>query len=244
MMLVTIDIGNSNIELAKHDQTVFTYRYETDQKKSSDGYYQLLKSDLEGVTSVAISNVVPSLQKIFQTLFEKYYQMTPLWLGPGVKTGVKLPIANPKEAGADLIAAAAGVASEYGDSAIIIDMGTATTISLFKKNALLGVAITIGLDSARECLIKSTSQLLDFPFVIPDKPVGDTTLTALNAGFLYGHLYQIEGFVKALSHETTRVVITGGATQIIKSLLPKNYIYDPILIHKGLKAIHLKNKKV
>lgn len=243
-MLVTIDIGNSNIELLKHESTLSSLRYETDKKKSSDGYYQLLKDDLEGVTDVVISNVVPSLQKIFQTLFEKHFNIEPLWLGPGVKTGVKLPISNPKEAGADLIAAAAGVKSEYGDSAIIIDMGTATTISLFKENALLGVAITIGLDSAKECLIKEASQLLDFQFVVPDKPYGDTTLTALNAGFLYGHLYQIEGFVKALSHETKRVVITGGATQIIKSILPDDYIYDPYLIHKGLKAIYFKNKKV
>lgn len=243
-MLVTIDIGNSNIELVKHAHELSSFRYETDKKKSSDGYYQLLKDDLQGVTAVAISNVVPALQKIFQTLFEKHFEIVPLWLVPGVKTGIKLPISNPKEAGADLIAAAAGVKSEYGDSAIIIDMGTATTISLFKESALMGVAITIGLDSARECLIKEASQLLDFPFVVPEKPYGDTTLTALNAGFLYGHLYQIEGFVRALSHETTRVVITGGATQIIASLLPTEYIYDPFLIHKGLKAIYAKNKKV
>lgn len=240
-MLYTIDIGNSNIEIARHSNPVETFRFETVKNRSSDEYYQRFKELLIDCDDVIISNVVPALTPAFETLFKRYYQLTPTFVGPGVKTGVKLPVTNPKEVGADLVSAAAG-AIQYGSKrAIIIDMGTATTVSLLEDGALLGVSIMIGLDTARSCLVERASQLSEFPFVIPPSPLGDSTVTALNAGFLYGHAYQIIGFVDALKTEATDVYVTGGAMRLIASLLPEDYRQDPLLIHHGLK--HMARKR-
>jgi len=240
-MLLSIDIGNSNIEICVHQTPLKTARFETDRKRSSDEYYQRLKPYLEGVDAVVISCVVPSLVPVFSTLFNHYLNIDPLYVGPGVKTGIKLPTENPKEVGADLVSVAAGVCDKYGADAIIIDMGTATTVSLVKKAALEGVSIMIGLDSAKEALIDKASLLPDFVYQIPARPIGDTTLTALNAGFLYGHMYQIQGFVAALKEPGMVVVMTGGAARILEPLFPKDYIYDPNIIHHGLKVIASKN---
>lgn len=237
-MLYTIDIGNSNIEIARHSDPVETFRFETDKKQSSDEYYQRFKAILTDLDAVMISNVVPALTQTFERLFERYYDTPAVMVGPGVKTGVKLPITNPKEVGADLVSAAAGAMALGYKDAIIIDCGTATTVSLLENGALKGVSIMIGLETARECLVSNASQLLDFHFQIPDAPIGDTTLTALNAGFLYGHMYQIQGFVEALKTPTSAVFITGGAHHLIHSLIPETYTIDPILIHRGLKAMH------
>jgi type III pantothenate kinase len=164
-------------------------------------------------------------------------------VGPGVKTGIKLPTENPKEVGADLVSVAAGVVDKYGPHAIIIDMGTATTVSLVKNSALEGVSIMIGLDSAKEALIDKTALLPDFVYQLPQRPIGDTTLSALNAGFLYGHFYQIKGFVDALKEEIMNVIITGGAAIMIRSLFKDDYIYDPTIIHHGLAVIADKNSR-
>lgn len=242
-MLYTIDIGNSNIEIARHAEPVETFRFETVKNRSSDEYYQRFKELLTDCDDVVISNVVPALTPVFETLFDRYYGLTPLFVGPGVKTGVKLPVTNPKEVGADLVSAAAG-ALKYGSKrAIIIDMGTATTVSVMEDGALRGVSIMIGLDSARACLVERASQLSEFPFVIPASPLGDSTVTALNAGFLYGHAYQIIGFVDALKTPGTDVYVTGGAMRHIASLLPESYRRDPRLIHWGLKRIAESNKR-
>lgn len=242
-MLLTIDIGNSNIEIAVHQSPLLTARFETDKKRSSDEYYQRLKPYLEGIDTVVISSVVPSLVPVFQTLFKQYLHVEALFVGPGVKTGIKLPTENPKEVGADLVSVAAGVVDKYGPDAIIIDMGTATTVSLVKARALEGVSIMIGLDSAKEALIDKTSLLPDFIYQLPQRPLGDNTLTALNAGFLYGHFYQIEGFVKALKEPGMQVIITGGAARIIESLFNDDFIYDPSIIHHGLAVIAAKNTR-
>ncbi len=242
-MLYTIDIGNSNIEIARHTDPVETFRFETVKNRSSDEYYQRFKDLLTECDQVVISNVVPALTPTFETLFERYYKVSPVFVGPGVKTGVKLPVTNPKEVGADLVSAAAG-ALEYGSKrAIIIDMGTATTVSLIEDGALRGVSIMIGLDTARTCLVERASQLSEFPFVIPPSPLGDSTVTALNAGFLYGHAYQIIGFVDALKSEDTDVFVTGGAMRLIGRLLPESYRQDPLLIHWGLKRMAESNKR-
>ena len=242
-MLLSIDIGNSNIEIGRHQNPLVTARFETDKKRSSDEYYQRLKPYLEGVNTVVISSVVPSLVPVFDTLFKQYLKIEALFIGPGVKTGIKLPTENPKEVGADLVSVAAGVSDRYGPDAIIIDMGTATTVSVLKNNALEGVSIMIGLDSAKEALIDKTALLPDFVYQLPKRPLGDTTLSALNAGFLYGHFYQIEGFVNALKEPNMHVVITGGAASMIATLFPGTYHHDPSIIHHGLAVIAEKNTR-
>ncbi|MFW5913434.1 MAG: type III pantothenate kinase [Bacillota bacterium] len=246
-MRLYIDIGNSNIHIGKgNGEIAETYRYKTDHTKSSDEYYTLLKHLFEGVNAVIIASVVPQLNTAFKTFITQYYGITPVFVGPGVKTGIEVKTDYPKEVGADLVAAAAGAVSAYHKNAIIIDMGTATTFSYVEKNRIKGVSITIGLDTSKDALVSRTSQLLQFEFEKPKHVLGTNTIEALNSGFLYGHAHQVMGFVeaikKAYSNDDVAVILTGGASKLIKELMPEDYIHDELLILRGLVSIYERNK--
>lgn len=246
-MILYIDIGNSNIVIGKGNGDIKeTYRYRTDEKKSSDEYYALLKHLFEDVNDVIIASVVPQINTAFKTFLMRYFDITPLFIEPGIKTGIGVKTDYPKEVGADLIAAAAGAKAHYADNAVIIDMGTATTFSYLESGMIKGVSITIGLDTAKTALVSNTSKLLQFEFQKPSNVLGTNTIDALNAGFLYGHIYQIEGFVNHIladtKHKDMPILMTGGAAKLIKGLLPNHYVFDELLVLKGLAHIYKKNR--
>ena len=246
-MRLYIDIGNSNIHIGKGNGIIEKpYRFKTDQTKSSDEYHTLLAFLFEGVDVVIIASVVPQLNTAFKTFITQYFGITPMFVGPGIKTGVQINTDYPQEVGADLVAAAAGAVSTYHKNSIIIDMGTATTFTYVEKNVIKGVSITIGLDTSKQALVSRTSQLLQFEFEVPKKILGTNTIDSLNAGFLYGHAHQVMGFVEAIKksygNDDVAVIVTGGAATLIGSLLPTDYIIDDLLILRGLVAIYEKNK--
>ncbi len=246
-MIALIDIGNTNIVLARYNNGDFieSYRFTTDKNKSMDEYYVILKDAIKGVKEIVISSVVPELNSVMRLLAEKYLSITPLFIGPGIKTGVKILADNPKEVGADLVAAAAGVIEHYAKDAIIVDMGTATTFTYLQNGSIKGVSITTGLITARSALIKGASQLTQFEFKAPKHVLGTNTVDCLNAGLLYGHAFMIEGIVKAIRNEYNNnapIILTGGAGRFIKDLLNEEIIYDELLLMKGLLAIRNRNQ--
>ncbi len=247
-MNVFIDIGNSNIVIGiGKDAIISTYRYRTDISKSSDEYYSLLKAHFENVTSVIISSVVPQVNGAFKTFLKRYFEIDPIFVGPGVKTGLKIKTENPREVGADLVAGAVGAIEAYGEDVIVIDMGTATTCIYVEKKVLIGAAITVGLDSAKDCLVSKASKLLQFEFEPPKNILGTNTIDALNAGLLFGHAFQVIGMVrnikKAYNNEDAAVVITGGASKLIRDMLPESYQFDEHIVLNGLIAILKRNQK-
>ncbi len=245
MKRLFIDIGNSNIVIGKGDGTIEeTYRYRTDYK-SSDEYYALLKHLFEDVDDAAIASVVPQVNEAFKAFMLRYYDIKPLFVGPGVKTGISVRTDYPQEVGADLVAAAAGAVAGYHSDAIVVDMGTATTFSLVQQGEIKGVSITIGLDAAKQALVENTSQLLQFEFSKPPSVLGTNTIDALNAGFLYGHVYQVIGMVDAIkaTYDTDPVVlVTGGAAPHLAPMLPREYRIDEHLVLRGLAEIYKKNR--
>ena len=246
-MRLYIDIGNSNIVIGKGEDTIeATYRYTTDPTKSSDEYYAMLKHLFDDVEAVIIASVVPQVNTAFKTFLMRYFEIKPIFVGPGVKTGVKIKTDNPKEVGADLVAGAAGALEHYNDDIIIIDMGTATTTSYVEQRELKGVAISVGLDTAKTCLISNTSKLLQFEFETPRNILGTNTIDALNSGLLFGHVFQIIGMVKNIkntyNNPKAEVIITGGASKLISSILPESYHFDETLVLKGLIAIYKRNE--
>jgi len=245
-MINLIDIGNSNIVIATYNGGLKnTYRYTTDKTKSVDEYYAILKDVLNESKGMMISSVVPELNIIFKNLAIKYLSYEPMFVGPGLKTGVKIVVDNPKEVGADLVASAAAAIAHYGDDAIIIDMGTATTITLLEKKVIKGVAITAGLVTQRDCLISGTSQLTQFEFKKPTGVIATNTVDCLNAGLLYGHAKMLEGMVEVLKQEHQKeipVLLTGGASRFINDLVDQSFMYDEYLILKGLITIYQKNQ--
>lgn len=247
-MRLYIDIGNSNIVIGKGIETIAeTYRYTTDPTKSSDEYYAMLKHLFDDVDNVIIASVVPQVNTAFKTFLMRYFDITPLFVGPGVKTGVKVKTDNPKEVGADLVAGAAGALAHYSEDSIIIDMGTATTFSYVEQKELKGVAITIGLDSAKNALVSRTSKLVQFEFEEPKGVIGTNTVEALNAGLMFGHAFQIIGMVNNIRHtynnKDAEVIITGGASKLLRNVLPEHYHFDEFLVLKGLIAIFNRNNK-
>lgn len=245
-MRLYIDIGNSNIVVGKGIETIEeTYRYKTDQTKSGDEYYAMLKHLFVGVDAVIIASVVPQVNTAFKTFITRYFEIQPLFIGPGVKTGVKIKTDNPKEVGADLVAGAAGAIAKYGEDAIVIDMGTATTFSYIEKKEIKGVSITIGLDSAKDCLVSKASKLLQFEFEEPKNILGTNTVDALNAGLMFGHAFQVIGMVRNIKNvyenQDVPVILTGGASKLIRSIIPATYHHDEDLILEGLIAIYQKN---
>lgn len=246
-MVVLIDIGNSNIVISNYtDSLGITYRYKTDKTKSVDEYYVLLKDVVKDAKDVIISSVVPELNVILKNVFLKYLNLNPIFIGPGVKTGVKIIVENPKEVGSDLVCDAAGAIANYSDSAIIVDMGTATTFTLVDKKIIKGVAITTGLVTQKNALVGNASQLSQFEFKTPKKPLATNTVDALNSGLLYSNSLMVKGMVDTIKKEynvDSKVIVTGGASRFIKDLLDEDIIYDDMLLLKGLLAIYKKNQK-
>ncbi|MCF7925455.1 MAG: type III pantothenate kinase [Candidatus Izimaplasma sp.] len=246
-MIVLIDVGNSNIVLSQYQNNKLseTYRYTTDKSKTADEYYVILKPVIEQAKDAIISSVVPELNEIFKSLFEKYYHLTPTFVSPGIKTGVKVKVDNPKEVGADLVSAAAGAIDQYGDDVIVIDMGTATTLTYIKNRVITGVAIMAGLVSQRDCLVSGASQLSQFEFKKPKSVLATNTIDCLNSGLLYGHITMLEGMIKRVKeeyHTNAPVLITGGASRFLTPILNSDIHYEPALILNGLIKIYQKNK--
>lgn len=246
-MLVVVDIGNSNIVLSRYDGSLGpTYRFTTDKSKSVDEYYVLLRDVLEDVDALVVSSVVPELNVIIKNLMLKYFNITPMFVGPGIKTGVKIIVDNPKEVGADLVASAAATIDQYSDCAIVVDMGTATTFTYIDQKVIKGVAIMAGLIIQRDALIKNASQLSQFEFKNPEKILGTNTIDCLNSGLLYGHSLMISGMAEQIKKEygtNPKLIVTGGASRFIRDLLDYDTIYDELLLLKGLILIYNKNQK-
>ena len=246
-MIILIDIGNSNIVVSKYETEIgVPFRFNTDTTKSIDEYYVLLKDIIEGATGMIISSVVPELNIILKNLAIKYLNIVPIFVGPGVKTGVRIIADNPKEAGADLVSSSNAVINEYAETAIVVDMGTATTFTFIEKKIIKGVAITAGLVTQRNAITKSASQLNQFEFKTPLNVLGGNTVDCLNSGLLYGHSTMIKGVVDEIKKQHNcdpKVIITGGTSRFIKELLPSEYIFDELLLLKGLVNIYKKNNK-
>jgi type III pantothenate kinase len=245
-MIILVDIGNSNIVLTKYiNGFETTYRYNTDKSKSIDEYYVLLQHIITDAKGMIVSSVVPELNIIFKNLALKYLQINPTFVGPGIKTGIKVMIDNPKELGTDIVSDAVG-ATHYYDTvdAIVVDMGTATTISTIENKIIKGVSICAGLVTQRNALVGKASQLSQFEFRIPKNAIGTNTIDSLNSGLLLGHKYMIEGLVEEIKQKhpgNPKVLITGGASRFMQGILRKDYIFDEDLLVKGLYQIYKKN---
>ena len=246
-MLILIDIGNSNIVLAEYVKQIGeTYRYNTDKKKSVDEYYVLLKDRISNASNVIISSVVPELNLIIKNVFKKYLNIDPIFIGPGVKTGIQIKVDNPKEVGSDLVCDAAAAIKYYSDNAVIVDMGTATTFTLIENKVIKGVAITTGLVTQKDALVGKASQLAQFEFKTPKSILGTNTIDSLNAGLLFTNSLMIKAMVDEIKKQykvNPKVIVTGGASRFIKDLLNGDTIYDDLLLLKGLQVIYEKNTK-
>ncbi len=253
-MLLTVDIGNTNITLGVYEQNVLklTARIATDSKHTDDQYAYELKNvlelygiDPEQIEDAVISSVVPLVGKSVCNAVSKLCDIVPLMLGPGVKTGLNIKIDNPAQLGADLVAAAVGAIDEYTMPCIIIDMGTASTISVLDRNGVfLGGAIAAGVNLTLKALSENTAQLTSVQIETPKSVIGANTVDCMQSGLVYGTAAMIDGLVERIIDELgepATVVATGGMSRQIIEHCKTDIIYNENLLLDGLKLIYDKN---
>ena len=254
-MLLAIDIGNTNVTLGVFDKEELraTWAIATDIKKTADEYAVFLMNllpredlTLEEIDQISIACVVPPLLSTMEDMCSRYFKTTPLVVGPGVKTGVRICTDNPREVGADRIVNVAAAMRLYGGPAIVIDFGTATTFDVLSKTGdYLGGAIAPGIVISAEALFTRASKLPRIELIPPEKAIGKNSVEAMQAGIMFGYAGLIENLVGRIRKEMggkAKVIATGGLSAVIASETQVIEIVDKNLTLVGLRLIHEMNR--
>ena len=253
-MLICIDIGNSNITIGVFDKDTlkFTARLATDSRRTSDQYaieirdiLHIYEIERNEITSAAIASVVPTVGSAVERAVNRLFGIKPIVLGPGIKTGLNIKIDNPAQLGADLAAGAVGALAKYPCPCIVIDMGTATTISVIGKNGeFLGGSIAAGIKLTMEALTSGTAQLPSVGLEAPKKVIGTNTIDCIKSGLIIGQASLLDGMITRIERELgtkATVVATGGLAPEVVANCDHEILLDDNLLLDGLKIIHDKN---
>lgn len=254
-MILAIDIGNTNVVLGCFDgeKILFRERVSTNQTATDLEYAANMKMAMEmhgikpkDIDGAIISSVVPSVTNMFRTAVQKYLGVEVKIVGPGIKTGLSILIDNPAQLGSDLVVDAVAGINEYPAPMIIIDMGTATTLSVIDSNrSYLGGMIMTGMAVSTDALIMRTAQLPKIAFEKPKKVIGTNTVDCMKSGIMYSNACAIDGLVERIEEELGEkctVIATGGLAGVITPLCKRDIILDDDLLLKGLMIIYNKNK--
>ncbi|QPC47994.1 type III pantothenate kinase [Mangrovibacillus cuniculi] len=254
-MIFVLDVGNTNIVFGVYEgeKLMYHWRAETDRHKSEDEFGMFVKSLFDTVglrfdqmEGVIISSVVPPIMYALEKMCEKYFKIKPLVVGPGIKTGLNIKYDNPKEVGADRIVNAVAAIKEYGSPLIIVDFGTATTYCYInEQQQYMGGAIAPGIGISTEALYSKAAKLPRIEITRPDEIIGRNTVSAMQAGILFGYVGQVEGIVqriKAQANKEPLVIATGGLSSLIAKESNVIDIVDSELTLKGLRMIYNRNK--
>ncbi len=253
-MLLAVDAGNTNVVMGLYDgeRLVADWRITSPATWTGDEVAVMLTDlfELRGlqvgvVTGVVIGSVVPNLTPALEEASLTHLKVRPVIVGPGIKTGIRLAIENPKEVGADRIANTLAAFRKYGGPAIVIDLGTAVTYdAISSAGEYLGGAIAPGVGISLDALVAHTAKLIRVELAAPDSVIGRSTLAAIQSGLLWGFVGQIEGMVRRMTDELggkAHVIATGGQAGMVASLTNVIHDVDPQLTLEGLRLIHLQN---
>jgi len=255
-MILTIDIGNSNIVLGgvEGSEIRFEARLRTDATKTSDEYcidlkmilevYGISDQDIEGSI---IASVVPQVLNSMQTAVKKLTGKAALVVGPGLKTGLNIQIENPAQTGADLVVGCVAALREHKAPMIIVDMGTATTMIVLDKNStMVGGCIMPGVKISMDALTDRTALLPGLQLDQPKKAIGRNTIDCMRSGIMMGAACMIDGMINRMEEELgyeTTVIATGGIAKFVLPMCRKEIIYDKDLLVKGLATLYRENKR-
>ncbi len=255
-MLLVIDVGNTNIKYGvwKDDVMLASFRVSSRISRTADEYGSVLvnllgdsgikKTDIDGII---VSSVIPTLNYTICHMCEYFFGISPLMVGPGIKTGINIKTENPKEVGADRIVNSVAAYKKYGDPVIVIDFGTATTFNVVDKTgAFIGGVIAPGIKTSLSGLVSSTAQLPMIELVPPKKAIAKSTETNMQAGIIFGFAGLVENIVgkikRELGDDNVKVVATGGLGEIIAKETKCIEVVDRTLTLFGLKTIYDLNK--
>ena len=251
-MLLAIDIGNTNIKYGVFDGDILksSFRVSSRMSRTADEYGSVLvgllsdrginKADIDGII---ISSVIPALNYTMCHMCEYFFGISPIMVGPGIKTGLNIKTDNPKEVGADIIVNSVSAFRKYGGPVVVIDFGTATTFDIINdKCELLGVVIAPGIKTSLEGLASKTAQLPMVELNAPKTVIGKSAVHCMQSGLIFGFAGLVENIIKKIKSELKlekiQVVATGGLGEIIAKESSAISVVDRTLTLNGLRMIY------
>lgn len=256
-MLLVIDVGNTNITFGVFDkeELVTTFRIVSKLQRTSDEYgiviTDLIEKQgvaLEAISGAIIASVVPNTMHSLVNAVVKYLKKTPLIIGPGTKTGIKIDTPNPREIGADRIVDVVAAYEIYGGPTLVLDFGTATTYDLVTEDGRFTAGITApGIRISAKALWEDAARLPEIEIKKPKSILAQDTISSMQAGLVYGQIGQTEYIIDCVKKETgyqnLKVIATGGLGRIIAGETKAIDVFDSTLTLKGLRLIYLRNQK-
>ena len=258
-MILTIDVGNTNITCGVFDGdvSVASFRITTKMPRTSDEYGMILYNLLEqnniqpmDIGDAIICSVVPNVMHSLRGGLVKYFHITPIIVEAGIKTGIRIVTPNPQQIGADRIVDAVGAYEIYGGPVLVIDFGTATTYDFVDESgAFLGGITAPGIRISAKALSEDAAKLPEIEIKKPESILGKDTITSMQAGIVYGQIGQTEYIINKVKEEVglenVKTVVTGGLGRIIANETTCIDIYDPNLTLKGIYRVYKKqNRKI
>ncbi|GBF32044.1 pantothenate kinase type III [Desulfocucumis palustris] len=254
-MILVFDIGNTNMVLGVYDgeKLVAHWRITTYPQRTDDEYGMLLRSlfdssciSMQKVRALVISSVVPPLMLSLESMSRKYFGVSPMVVGPGIKTGISIKYENPREVGADRIVNALAGYELYGGPLVIVDFGTATTFcAVSARGEYLGGAIAPGIGISTDALFARAAKLPRVELVKPPTVIGKNTVCSMQSGIIYGFAGQVDAIVGRMKREMQSdplVVATGGLAELISRESSTINKVDPLLTLTGLRLIYERNQ--
>ncbi len=254
-MLLTIDVGNTNITFGVFDgeNLCETFRMTTKLPRTSDEYGILIRDLIKGqskgarIDDAIISSVVPDIMHSLGSALVKYFDIHPMVVSDGIRTGIQITTENPKQVGADRVVDAVAAYTLYGGPVIVTDFGTATTYDLVDEKGNFTAAVTApGIRTSAEALTQDAAMLPAVEIKKPDSILAKETVSSMQAGIVYGQIGQTEYIIRQMREESgytdAKVVATGGLGKLIADETSYIDVYDAQLTLQGLRILYEKNR--
>jgi len=249
-MLIAVDIGNTNIVVGcfEAESLLFEFRLKTDLKSTVDEYSAFFRSILAGKLAddvrcdrAIVSSVVPPLTSVFVGLLQSDFDVDPLLVGPGIKTGLSIKTTDPAALGSDRVVNAVGLKEFYGLPGLVIDFGTATSVDYVDgEGNYMGGVIVPGIEISLDALVMNTAKLPKIELAWPESVIGKNTVGAMQSGSVIGYHCLIEGLIETASREVgelSHVIATGGLGKLMSAHSKQISSYDPYLTLKGMRYL-------
>jgi type III pantothenate kinase len=254
-----MDVGNTNAVLGVYDiadeagspQLLAHWRVSTNRSQTVDEYgvlfrnlFSMSRIDPKGIDGIVISSVVPPIDSTLRAVSERYFNLKPLFIEPGVKTGMPVHYDNPAEVGADRIVNGVAAFEKYGGPCVVVDFGTATTFdAISAKGEYLGGVITPGIGISAEALFMRTARLPRVDIRKTPRVIGTNTVASLQSGLYYGYVSLVDGVLERVLSELGKanVVATGGLARLIGTGSKYISTIDDLLTLDGMRIIWERN---